>query len=82
MWWLDSEGIQVFTKFNTQLSQTTWLIALNWFFGVLFQVSRLFLEILESAELQGVIFFETVFNYVSTEHLFVYFSECRSMDIL
>ncbi|CAH3034176.1 unnamed protein product, partial [Pocillopora meandrina] len=28
------------------------------------QVSRLFLEIFESAELQGVIFFETVVNYV------------------
>ncbi|CAH3034180.1 unnamed protein product, partial [Pocillopora meandrina] len=28
------------------------------------QVSRLFLEILESAELQGIIFFETVVNYV------------------
>ena len=57
-------------------------IALNWLFGVLFQVLRLFLEILESAELQGVIFFETVVNYVSTEHLFGFFLECRSMDIL
>ena len=42
-----------------------------------FQVSRLFLEIFESAELEGVIFFETVVNYVSTEQLFVYFAECR-----
>ena len=54
-----------------------WLISLSSFVGVLFQVSRLFLEIFESAELQGVIFFETVVNYVRTEHLFVYFAECR-----
>ena len=61
-------------KNNTQLSQTMWLISLS-YHSLVFYFR--FLEILESAELHGVIFFETVVNYVSTEHLFVYFAECR-----
>ena len=36
------------------------------FYGALFQVSKLFLEIFECIEIQGVIFLQTVVNFVST----------------
>lgn len=36
----------------------------------LYQVTRLFLEIFENAEIQGVIFLQTVVSFVSVPHLF------------
>jgi len=40
--------------------------------NLLFQVSKLFLEVFECPEIQGVIFLQTVVNFVSIHHLLKY----------
>ena len=39
---------------------------------VLFQVSKLFLEVFDCPEIQGVVFLQTVVNFVSIHHLLKY----------
>ena len=40
--------------------------------NLLFQVSKLFLEVFECPEIQGVIFLQTVVNFVSIHHFLKY----------
>ena len=42
------------------------------FVDVLFQVSKLFLEVFDCPEIQGVVFLQTVVNFVSIHHLLKY----------
>ena len=54
--------------FHFQFCALAFLIAVD----VFFQVSKLFLEVFECLEIQGVIFLQTVVNFVSRHHLLKY----------